>query len=194
MPTTGSFSTVEDDLALEATSLEKHELVNGEIVALAGASLAHNLITANLIGELKRRLRDRGCLTLASDQRVAILETDLYTYPDASVVCGKPEMAPSSPATLTNPKVIFEVLSDGTEAWDRGGKFAHYQRLPSLEAYVLVDQKSRRIEYFHRMPNDPMNTRGSWLLTVTETGRVALPALGIELEVDEVYADWAGLA
>ena len=136
--------TEDEYLALEAESDEKHELVNGEIIAMAGGSPAHNTIAMNVGSELRALIKSKGrpCRVLSSDQRVNVNDTGLYTYPDVTVLCGPARTPPKSPSSLTNPLMLVEVLSDDTEAYDRGAKFAHYQRLPSLESYLLVSQKT----------------------------------------------------
>jgi Uma2 family endonuclease len=175
---------LEDEyIARERASETKHEYVNGELVAMAGASRRHNLIASNVAGVLASRLRDRPCVVLASDQRVAVTRTRLYAYPDVTVVCGRPESHPKDPETITNPTVLVEVLSDSTETFDRGAKFAHYQRLESLQHYLMISQTERRVEHYARLPS------GQWLLTVhEEQGAVPLGALGVELPLDEVFA------
>lgn len=169
-------------LERERQSETKHEYIDGEIVDMAGASILHNLLVLNVGAALRERLRGKPCVVLASDQRVNIRATRLYTYPDVSVVCGRPETHPADAQTLLNPLVIIEVLSDSTEAYDRGEKFAHYRGLPSLREYVLVSQRARRIEHYRRVEV------GQWLLTEYQEGAaVPLPALGIELPLAEVY-------
>lgn len=170
-------------LALERRSETKHELVNGVPVAMAGGSFQHNSIAANVLGALRVLLRGKSCRAVGSDQRVHVPATGLYTYPDVTVVCGKPEFHPKEPDTLTNPRVLIEVLSDSTEAFDRGAKFAHYRSIPSFVEYVLVAQNEPRVEHFRRLET------GQWILTVYrgESARVELPALGCELPVGELY-------
>lgn len=169
-------------LVRERGSETKHEYVNGELVAMAGGSRRHNLIAANVAAALSGRLRDRPCVVLNSDQRVAVQRTRLYAYPDVTVVCGRPESHPKDAETITNPTLVVEVLSERTERYDRGAKFAHYQRLESLRHYVMISQSERRVEHYARLPS------GQWLLTVhEETGSVPLDALGIELPLDDVF-------
>jgi Uma2 family endonuclease len=117
-----------------------------------------------------------------SDAKVRVVETGLSTYPDASVVCGRPERAPDDRNALINPLVLVEVLSDGTEGWDRAGKFRRYRKLASLRHYVLVSQHERCIEVCSR------DADGSWALREASDGESAmLDALGGALEVDRVY-------
>jgi Uma2 family endonuclease len=176
--------TFAEYLALEAKSETKHELVNGEIFAMAGGTPEHSRLAANVIGELGSALRGRPCATFTSDLRVRVLATGLATYPDASVVCGRMEVDPEDKNTVTNPVVLVEVLSDSTEAYDRNDKLAHYRRIPSLRDYLLVSQHERRIEHYHR------NDDGTWTLRdVGEGGEVRLASIGCSLAVDAVYHD-----
>ena len=170
-------------LAFERDSETKHELVNGVINAMAGATYRHNLIASNVLLVLGTLLRGKGCRAVGSDQRVHVPATGLYTYPDITVVCGPPEFHAKDQDTLINPRVIVEVLSSSTEAYDRGAKFAHYRSLPSFVEYVLVAQDEPRVEHFRRIET------GQWLLTVyaAENERVALPALGCEMPLGELY-------
>ena len=110
------------------------------------------------------------------------METDLATYPDASVVCGRLETAPDDPNAAVNPTLLVEVLSESTEAYDRGAKAAHYRSIPSLKEYVLVAQDEPRIEVYRR------NERGGWELYEARSGaRLLLESVGVELDVDAVY-------
>jgi len=170
-------------LALERAAETKHELVNGEIVAMSGASLVHNLIAMNLGSLLRDLLAAKPCVVLSSDQRVHVPATGLFAYPDLTVVCGRPELHPEDDHTLVNPTVIVEVLSDSTEAYDRGAKFAHYQSIVTLEEYVLVSTREKRVEHYRRQGS------GQWLLTVHvgDEARVAFPALGGDLPLASVY-------
>ncbi len=165
----------------------KHEYINGVAVAMAGSSPRHAVIATNIAGELRARLRGRPCRPTNSDQRVNVPETALYTYPDVTVVCGQPELHPADRNTLCNPRVVFEVLSTSTEAYDRGAKFGHYRRSPSLVEYVLVSQHERLVEHFRR------DEDGRWLLTVyRDADEVALPALECSLPLDEIYLEVEG--
>ncbi len=170
-------------LALERASETKHELVNGEIVAMSGASPLHNLLSMNLGRRLGELVAARPCVVLASDQRVHVPATGLFAYPDLTVVCGRPELHPEDDHTLVNPRVLVEVLSDSTEAYDRGARFAHYQSIASLEEYVLVSTREKRVEHHRRQG------LGQWLLTVHvgQGARVAFPALGGDVSLESIY-------
>jgi Uma2 family endonuclease len=182
--TASATTTSEDEyLEVERRSETKHELISGLIVAMAGGTFRHNDVAANTLTALRVLLRGKGCKAVGSDQRVHVPATGLFTYPDVTVVCGTPEFHPKDRDTLLNPRVLVEVLSDSTEAYDRGAKFAHYRSIPSFVEYLLVAQDEPRVEHFKRFET------GQWLLTVYrgESARVELPALGCELRVGELY-------
>lgn len=175
----------EEFLARERASVEKHELLNGRMIAMAGASPRHVALVTNLAAALTSQLRGRGCRAFASDLRVHVPATGLYTYPDISVVCGEVERAGKDAATIVNPVVLVEVLSESTEAYDRGAKFAHYRSIAALRSHVLVDQMEPRIERYDRMDD------GDWRLhdVVGVDAVLELPALGIGVLLGDVYAD-----
>ena len=172
-------------LAIERAAAFKSEFYDGEMFAMAGGSPTHSLIAGNLIRALGNRLEGRGRRTFTSDLRVKIEDSGLYTYPDVSVACGELRFADAEQDTLVNPKLLAEVLSDTTEAYDRGEKFGHYRRLASLQAYLLVSQRHPRVELFWR------GEAGQWLLD--EAGgldaSIAIPPLDISLPLREVFAN-----
>ena len=176
--------TVEQYFALERDSLEKHEYLRGQVFALAGASPAHNLVTANIGAALNGALKSRPCRVYAADLRIHVPATGLYTYADATAVCGKAQLDEGNPPSLLNPDVIIEVLSESTESYDRGKKFAHYRSIPSLKEYLLVSQKEAVIEQFTRQAD------GSWLLREWKSGDhvvLALPDRACTIAVDDVF-------
>jgi Uma2 family endonuclease len=176
--------TYAEYVAAEVTSPVKHEWLRGEVFAMAGGTREHARLGASMSGELRTSLRGRPCGVFSSDLRVKVEATGLTTYPDVSIVCGKPQAPADDPHAIVNPLVLVEVLSDSTEAYDRGEKFAHYRRIPSLREYVLVSQREPRIEV-HRL-----NDSGHWELHEAGAGEsVALASLGCRLSVDEVYRD-----
>ncbi|MCA9242203.1 MAG: Uma2 family endonuclease, partial [Planctomycetales bacterium] len=142
--------TAEEYLAIERASETKHEFYRGEMFAMAGASHAHVRINTNLIFLLMDRLREQDCEVYGSDMRVKVDVTGLYTYPDLSVTCDSPRFEDESFDILLNPQLIIEVLSPSTEAYDRGKKFEHYQRIESLREYVLVSQEEPTVTRFTR--------------------------------------------
>ncbi len=173
--------TYADYLAHEEASNVKHEYLNGEIYAMAGGTPEHAFLAMAIGSSLRTQLVGKPCRVSSSDLRVRVAETGLATYPDVSVVCGPLELDTHSRETVLNPKVLVEVLSDGTERYDRGEKFEHYKRVSSFEEYVLVSQKEPRIEVFRR-------TGDSWTHLEGRSGeRVTLQSIDCRLDVDEVY-------
>lgn len=170
-------------LDLERRSSEKHEYLRGEVWAMAGGTPSHAQIAANVTAGLSASLKGRPCGVFSSDLRVRVVETDRSTYPDVTVVCGKRQLASDDDGAVVNPIVIVEVLSDSTEASDRGEKFAHLQRLPSLKEYVLVSQREQRIEVFRRGEGT------TWTFLPFTSGRVDLKSIDASLELADVYAD-----
>jgi len=136
------FVTPEQYLEIERKADYKSEYHSGQVFAMAGASREHNLLVGSIVRRLGNLLDGRPCETYPSDMRVLVSATGLYTYPDVSVACGEPEFLDGSLDVLLNPLLIVEVLSPSTESYDRGAKFALYQRLPSLQEYVLVSQNA----------------------------------------------------
>ena len=175
--------TPEEYLARERQVQCKSEYHAGEIFAMAGASRWHNLIVANVIGELRSQLKGRLCTTYPSDMRVKISPAGLYTYPDVTVVCGAAQFEDNQQDTLLNPTLIVEVLSESTEAYDRGGKFAHYRKLASLLEYVLITQTKPHVEHYVRQPDS------RWLLSEADNvhDTIHLPSIDCDLALAEVY-------
>lgn len=177
------YVTPEEYLAHEREAECKSEYVNGRIYAMAGASPAHNYITANVVGAFIAQLRSKPCRVFPSDLRVQVPATGLYTYPDAGVVCGEPRYSDARNDTLLNPSVLIEVLSPSSEAYDRGDKFAHYRSLESLTDYVLIAQDKLRIEHYVRQPDN------RWLYTaITEPHEeIYLASIDCRLRLSDVY-------
>jgi Uma2 family endonuclease len=184
--------TVEEYLRFEAESPERHEYHDGEIVAvgellaMAGGSLNHSLIIANVIRELGNRLRGTPCRVFDSSLRIRIPRKTLYAYPDVSVVCGPTAFDPdrSLGETILNPRLIVEVLSPGTEAYDRGKKFARYGEIDSFQEYVLVSQDTMFVETFFRQADSTWQFRNF----SGSDGVARLRSVGADLSLAEVYA------
>lgn len=177
------FISPADYLALERQAETKSEYLNGCIYAMAGASRNHNRITVNLARRLGNQLSGKPCEPFVNDMRVKVSPTGLYTYPDVVVACGEPRFEDQHLDTLLNPTAIIEVLSDSTEAYDRGDKFAHYRALESLSDYLLVAQNKPRIERYSRQPD------GRWIYSVADgpDARMEIAAIGCALHLAEVY-------
>lgn len=174
--------TPEEYLAFERASEQRHEYADGELFAMSGGTREHSLIAANILAELSFALVERQCEAHGPDMRIKSKVTGRYVYPDASVVCGRPAFEDATRDTLLNPVVVVEVLSDSSEAYDRGDKFAHYQTIASVQDYVLASQKEPRIEHFHRLQD------GTWLLRILKPGaRLVLESVGCEIPVERAY-------
>lgn len=137
-------------LAMERAADVKHEYRDGELWAMAGGSPRHNKLAATCIGELYGALRGGPCAAFGSDQRVHVPATGNYCYPDVTVVCGEPQYHATDRDSITNPRLVIEVLSRSTEKDDRGSKFEEYRSIPTLEEYVLVWQDHARVEIRRR--------------------------------------------
>jgi Uma2 family endonuclease len=175
--------TPEEYLEIERRAERKSEYFQGEMFAMAGASRPHVLIVANLVRELGNWLDAWPCEIYSNDMRLRVTPNGLYTYPDVMVACGEPQFADDQSDTLLNPILIVEVLSESTEAYDRGQKFEQYRTLPSLHEYLLVAQDAPRIESFTPQPD------GHWL-RVEISGRdasIQLVSIGCVLPLNRIY-------
>ena len=169
-------------LTLEGASNIKHEYLDGQIYAMAGGTPVHAALQLAVPNLLFAQLRTGRCRALGSDLRVRVLATGLATYPDVTVVCGPRETDPEDENSVTNPTLLVEVLSPSTAEYDRGEKFAHYKRIPSLRQYVLVSPDEPRVEVWTRAGD------GGWAAVVSTDGDVAeLGSIGARLDVRELY-------
>jgi Uma2 family endonuclease len=176
--------TYGDYLAFEDASNVKHEFLDGEIYAMAGGIPTHAALAMTIGAALVEQLRGKPCRVMGSDLRIRVLATGLVTYPDVTVVCGPLERDPESRTTVTNPSVVVEVLSDGTEDYDRGEKIEHYRQVASLRECLLVSHREPRLDLWRRTPD------GSWEHWAATGGQILrLESLGCELAVDDVYRD-----
>ena len=182
LPHSRHHHTYEEYLAFERDSDTKHEFVAGEIFAMAGGTARHSALAFRIGGALYAAL-PAGCTAFQSDMRVRVLATGRATYPDVSMVCGPIEFDPADPrvTTITNPTLLVEVLSPGTEEVDRGDKWRDYQRMPSLQEYVHVNQ-DQRVEIYRRLPS------GTWEYFDVRDGSVSL-ASGATVDLAALYAD-----
>ena len=173
--------SITDYLEGELISDTKHEYINGDIFAMAGAKRAHNLISGNLFATLYQHLRGTPCRVFASDMKVGIQTAteDCFYYPDLHVSCEEA----GSVHYNTEPKLIIEVLSDSTERKDRAEKFHNYRKLDSLQDYVLVAQDCQRVEIYSRSQ--------SWdlALFIQEDDNFSFESVGLNLTLAEIYQD-----
>ncbi len=179
---TRTYLTADEYLALERSSEERHEYLDGEMLAMTGGSWEHSLIISNLVAELKQRLRGGPCKVHASEMRIRVPSGDC-SYPDVVVVCGPPRFADERRDTVLNPTLLIEVLSPSTESYDRGRKSEGYRTLESLQEYVLAAQDRPSIERYLRQEN------GFWLLSDIAGLDRSLPlaSLGCELPLTVIY-------
>ncbi len=182
LPTSGVKMTEAEYLEFERASELKHELIDGEIVDMTGASFAHNVINLNVATALRNQLRGRPCSTVSSDMRVKMAKRN-YAYPDTSVVCGDPQFGDNGVDTLLNPTLIIEVLSPSTERYDRGKKFQAYREIEWLQEYVLIAQDSPRIERYVRQEH------GFWQFADVSglAAQIELVSINCTLALAEVY-------
>jgi Uma2 family endonuclease len=174
----------DDWLAMErAATAQRSEYIAGDVFAMAGGSEAHNLIVTNVVAELRNQLKGQPCRVYPSDMRVRIATEDVGTYPDVMVICGERRFHDDRRDVVTNPTLVVEVLSDSTEAYDRGDKFLHYRSLESLQAYLLLSQHRMHAELFLRQGD------GTWSLSsyLERTDSVPLRVIDAELPLVEVY-------
>ncbi len=185
LPQTSPRLTEAEYLDIERSAELKSEFYDGEMFAMAAGTLARSRITTNLTREVGNRLGQGRCLPFNADLRIKVVATGLFTYPDLSVICGPPEFVDDHPDTIVNPTVLIEVLSDSTEAYDRGKKFEHYRQIPTLKEYLLVSQREPRIEQFVRQSDD------RWFLKEAAgmDTSLELPSLKISISLGEVFAN-----
>lgn len=181
VPATRYQHTMADYLAIEESSSIRHEFADGEVVAMAGGTPEHAALSAAIVTLLGGQLRGKPCRVYSADLRLRVLSTGLATYADASVVCGAPALDPASPTHVTNPRVIVEVLSPSTEAYDRGTKREHYLKMEELHDYVLVSPDRAQVEAWSRTESGFSHR----VLGASDT--LELPSIGCTLAVKELY-------
>ena len=175
--------TPSEYLAIERASEIRHEYLHGQMFAMIVGSPRHSLIQLNIGAELRSLLKGRPCTPFSNDLRIRCGSTDVYTYPDIAVICGELQFDDHQCDSILNPTLLFEVLSDSTEAYVRGKKFEYYRQIPSLREYILVLQKSPTIERYVR------NADETWTFTavIGRASNIHLPSIDVTLELAEVY-------
>jgi Uma2 family endonuclease len=169
-------------LAWEAEQLEKSEYVAGEVYAMAGVRRVHAIVAGNIFVALREHLRGSPCLPFIADMKLRVASADAFYYPDVTVTCNAEDRR--AELFIEHPKLIVEVLSVTTAAYDRGGKFAAYRQIASLEEIVFVDIDARRIEVFRRQPGN------EWLLhDYASEPTCRLESVGLTLETGRVFED-----
>ena len=178
-----TYLTPEAYLELERKATTKNEYMNGETLAMAGASFAHNFITFDTAIHLNNQLMDTECQIVSTgDLRVKVVQTASYFYPDIVVVCGEPRAEDNVFDTLLNPTLIVEVLSTSTEMYDKNEKFTHYRQIDALQEYILISQD--RVQVLRYRRHEP-----EWTTTEFRTLADVVPLLSIqcELPLQHVY-------
>jgi Uma2 family endonuclease len=175
----------EEYFAWEEKQLEKHELIDGQVYPLgicgmSGGSKNHSLLAAKFITLFSNHLEESSCDTATSDLRVNIVDTNNYTYPDVSVTCDVRDKTTTQ--YITYPCLIVEVLSDSTEAYDRGGKFRMYRHNPALQDYLLVSSTSIEMDLYHK------NDAGDWIIVNYQAGdTIELKSINLSFAIEQIY-------
>ena len=171
-----------DYLAWEPTQLDRHEYLDGEVFAMAGAEDRHVTVAMNIGFAVRQHLSGSPCRTYMSDMRLFVAAVNSYFYPDVLVTCSAHDLA--SPKAKTEPKLIIEVLSPSTAAYDRGLKFSHYRTLASLEEYALIDLDTRITDCYRKGPD------GLWVLhPFARDESVELSSVSLILSAAQLFAD-----
>lgn len=178
-----NFISPEEYLEQERKATEKHEYYQGEVFAMSGTSLEHVIISRNVMIELGNKLKGKSCQPFGSDLRMHIPPNTLYTYPDLSIICGKPELTDEHFDTATNPTVLIEILSPSTRNYDMGIKFKLYRDIPTLKEYILVDSENVYVEKHTRQADN------SWLLSeIKNTGDILkIESIQVTLALRDIY-------
>lgn len=175
-----NYMTPQEYLEWEERQEIKYEYVNGEVFAATENNIPHNRIAVNLATAFKNHFRGTGCKVLMADAKVCVSEGSFH-YPDVVVTCDERDR--QAIKFIQYPCLIVEVLSPGTEAYDRGGKFNHYRRIETLREYVLIDAQKVSVECFR------LNDRGIWELHPYEEGDVHLTSVNFRFPMSLVYED-----
>jgi len=174
-----AYYTAEEYLALENESIERHELIHGEIYAMAGGTAAHASVSGNAFAALKSHLRGTPCQSFMADMRLNVQASDAYFYPDVFVTCGAEQRAEQQ--AKTDAVLIVEVLSPSTAAFERGAKFGHYRLLPSMNEYLIIDIETRTADLYRKAENN------TWVLRpYSGNDAVELASVGLSLPLDTV--------
>lgn len=174
--------TPEEYFAWEKQQLEKHELIDGHVYAMTGGTQNHSAIKLSIGSLIRSHLRGNPCRVFNSDLKVNILHTSNYTYPDLSVTCDNRDG--KNALYITYPCLIVEVLSNSTEAYDRGKKFEKYRRNPSLVDYVLVSSEEVAIDIYHKKDT------GEWVILSYRSGDlVELKSIDLSIPIEQIYEE-----
>lgn len=172
--------TPEEYFTWEEQQLEKHELIDGRVYAMSGGSVNHGRLAIRLTALFDNHLENSSCITGNSDIKINIVETNNYTYPDASVTCDDRDKTTTQ--YITYPCLVVEVLSPSTEAYDRGSKFRMYRRNPALQDYLLVSSTRMEIDLYHKKET------GEWLIVNYQPGdTIELKSINLSFPIEQIY-------
>jgi Uma2 family endonuclease len=178
-----NFVSAQEYLKAEREAFEKHEYYQGEVFAMSGASLEHNIIFSNLFTDIGSKLKGKNCRPFGSDLRIHIPKNTLFTYPDITIICGEPNLTDDKFDTATNPTVIIELLSASIRNYDKGEKFSLYREIESLQEYILIDtEKIHVIKHIRNKDN-------SWQLTEFKNieNIFSIDTIGLSLSLNNLY-------
>jgi Uma2 family endonuclease len=180
-----NYVSPQEYLSIERATENRNEYYYGQISAMSAASYDHNRIVSNVIIAIGNFMKGKNCSVLPSHMRVSTPSHDSYMYPDASIVCGKPQLEDEQFDTLLNPSVIFEVLSPSTRNVDKGRKFFFYQQIPSLKEYIMIDSVKRFIQIARKQDDN------SWKFETLDESHASLfiQTINFELPLSEIYYD-----
>ncbi len=178
-------TTADEYLAMEDTSIEKHEFIDGVVYAMAGAGFPHNQIASNAFIDIGFFLKNKSCRIYGSDLKVNVKTASGFVYPDLTIVCNGPVFLEGRKDIVTNPTVIIEVLSPDTQDFDHGKKFMLYRQIPSLQEYILISSMEVLAEKFSREKTD------AWTLTDYRdmNDKISIDAIGYQTTLAEFYRD-----
>jgi Uma2 family endonuclease len=180
-----NYISPDEYLEMERASDQKHEYYDGLVIAMSGASRAHNRIAMNLYAEVGSFLKGKSCMMYPSDMRVSTPGRDAYIYPDASIICGESKMEDDKFDTLINPTVVIEILSHSTRKNDVGYKLLGYQQIPSVKEYIMIDSTKRFAQTVRKESN------GAWRFEniAGEESQVIIQSIDFSISLDEIYRD-----
>ena len=178
-----NYISPEQYLEMERAAEEKHEYYDGYVVAMSGARLKHNQVASNLYTKIGSHLEGKECQVLPSEMRVSTPNRDAYMYPDASIVCGEPQLEDDKFDTLLNPIVVFEIWSPSSQKNDTGYKLLHYKNIPSLKEYIMIDAAKRFVQAVRKEQN------GAWRFEDIPGDDAHLHIASIQLSIsfDDLY-------
>ncbi|REJ44878.1 MAG: Uma2 family endonuclease [Microcystis flos-aquae TF09] len=171
------YYTPEEYLALEETSEDKNEYRQGEIIPMVGATTNHNQIAGNFYRRFPLTINNQDYYTYMETVRLWLSDYSIYTYPDVMVIKGQPLYQGNSQSNVINPLIIVEVLSNSTQAYDRGDKFKFYRSLPTFQEYILIEQSSYSVERYYKQKDD------QWLIDFVTGENAVLQLVSVDWQI-----------